>query len=86
MINSEMLAAIGEAVRRDADPGRLRAAFPGVVFSACSEDDIPARAKPVFDAGAHALYLIASPDGHCLCLTDDLSAASGVVVAGKDEE
>ena len=86
MIAEATLAAIGEAVRRDPDPASLRAAFPGIVFSACSEDDIPARAKPVFDAGAHALYLIASPDGHCLCLTDDLSAASGVVVAGKDEE
>lgn len=86
MIAESTLAAIAEAVRRNADPASLRAAFPGIVFSACSDDDIPARAKPVADAGKHLLYLIASPSSHCLSLTDDPAAASGVVVAAKVDD
>jgi len=85
-MEANMLAAIGEAVRKDADPASLRLAFPGVVFTACSDDDIPARAKPVLDVGQHALYLVGSPESHCLCLTDDLEAAHGVVVASKDDD
>ena len=85
MIAAETLDAIAAAVRRNADPASLRAAFPGIAFSACSDDDIPARAKPVFDADDYLLYLIASPSGHCLTLTNDSECVSGVVIAAKED-
>ncbi len=85
-MDSDLLTAIAEAVGKQPDAASLRARFPGIVFTECSEDDIPARARPVAEVGAYALYLVGSPDGHCLSLTADMEAAHGVVVARREDE
>lgn len=86
MIAAATLDAIAATASQTPDIGSLRAAFPGLVFTACSDDDIPARVRPVRDLGSHRLYLVACPDGHCLSLTDDGDAATGVVIATCDDE
>ncbi len=63
----------------------LRAAWPGVHFTCCSEDDIPANLEPVRLLGACNLYLVDSSD-HCLRLTSDPERATGVVLASVEEE
>lgn len=63
----------------------LRAEFPGIHVSVCSEDDIPARARPVAESKICGLYAVASGQ-HCLSLTDDLGTAAGLVVALRDED
>ena len=87
MITASTLAAIADAVRHNADLAPLRLDYPGIRFTACSEDDIPARVPSVCDAGQHLLYLVGGLNqGHCLSLTDDLDAATGVVVATKADD
>lgn len=87
MITATTLAAIADTVRHNADLAPLRLDYPGLRFTACNEDDIPARVPAVCDAGQHLLYLVGSlNNGHCLALTDDLEAATGVVVAAKADD
>ena len=85
MIAPETLSAIAAAVQIDASLVALRTTFPGVHFSECDEDDIPARIQPVLTAGDYNLYLVAS-GSHCLQLTNDEQAAAGVVVAARIDE
>jgi len=71
----------------------MRALFPGLRFSCCADDDIPARSKPVAEVGEAAdgeaplfrLYLIDASE-HCLRLTNDPELACGVVLARCDED
>jgi hypothetical protein len=77
------IAAVAET-RREETTGMLRARFPGILFTACSEEDVPARLKPVHVTETHAYFLFAGTDSHCLAFTDDFSAAMGVVVATRD--
>lgn len=63
----------------------LRQAFPGVHFSVCSDDDIPSRIPHVAENNVCRLYYVNSSD-HCLSLTNDADAASGVVVALCEED
>jgi len=83
------IAAIADAVddAMAADlPARLRAQFPGLSITVCADDDIIA-ARPVVEREGFNLYLV---DGgsHCLSLTRDADAATGVVVAwvGADDD
>lgn len=64
----------------------LRAAFPGTTISLCGEDDVPPRLAPAAENGVCRLYYVDAGD-HCLRLTTDAEAASGIVVAlcGKDD-
>ena len=64
---------------------QLRAAFPGVHFSVCSDDDMPARLPPAAGNDFCRLYYVQS-DGHCLQLSSDADAASGLVVALIDQD
>lgn len=75
MISAATLDAIAEAVKHTADTAILRQRFPGIAFSACSDDDVPARARPVGETGLYRLYLIGSANGHCIALTDDYEVA-----------
>lgn len=60
--------------------GRLRAEYPGVHFTLCMDDDIVDIARPVAGGDLFNLYLVNSSD-HCSVLTNDLAAASGIVLA-----
>lgn len=63
---------------------QLKAAFPDLHFSVCSDDDIPSRLKPLLEAEEFNLYGVGCPDGHCATLTADADSATGVVIALKD--
>jgi hypothetical protein len=58
----------------------LRQAHPGAHFTLCMDDDIVVNARPVAERPGFNVYLVNSSD-HCLVLTNDLDAASGVVLA-----
>ncbi|MEW6646565.1 MAG: DUF6129 family protein [Pseudomonadota bacterium] len=81
------LAAIAAAVDDATAPdlaARLHAQFPDLHITVCADDDIIG-ARPVLELGGFNLYLV---DGgsHCLGLTSDPAAASGVVVAWVEAE
>jgi hypothetical protein len=63
----------------------LRTAFPGKHVSVCNEDDIPPRLEPAAENRLCLIYYVASGD-HCLSLTNDAAAATGLVVALRDTE
>lgn len=63
----------------------LRTAFPGRHISVCGEDDIPPRLKPAAENAACLIYYVASGE-HCLSLTNDAAAATGIVVALRGED
>ncbi len=62
----------------------LRQAFPGVHFSVCRDDDMPARMSPAAQNAVCCLYYVSS-GGHCLSLSTDAESASGLVVALVDQ-
>ena len=62
---------------------QLRLAHPGVHFSVCSDDDIPPRLSPAAGNALCHLYYVASGE-HCLSLTNDVDAASGLAVGLRD--
>ena len=63
----------------------LRSLFSGVHFSVCSDDDIPERLTPAASNAFCRLYYVESA-GHCLQLSNDAGAASGLVVALTDQD
>lgn len=89
MISPEILAGVAELAARDgvseATVARLRQAWPGVHFTCCSEDDVPARLKPVAEGPGFGLYLVSNAE-HCVAFTDHLQAASGLVLAEVSED
>ena len=54
-------------------------------LTVCLQMDVHALAKPVYQGQGFNLYLVNSASG-CASLTNDLSQASGVVLAVCDEE
>ncbi len=62
----------------------LKADLAPLRFTHCSEDDIPANARPVAEADGFDVYLVAGGDG-CLSLTNDTAAAAGIVIAEREE-
>ena len=89
VLNPERLDAIAQSVASisTADDllACLRADYPELRFSQCSEDDIPARLQPQLAAEGFGLYLMDTRE-HCITLTNDLNAASGVVIAWRNDE
>ena len=61
---------------------QLRINFPEIHFTYCMDDDVVA-AAPVYEDAAFNLYLIDSRN-HCLCFTQDMAVATGVVLAEKE--
>lgn len=57
----------------------LRVSWPRVHFSFCSDDDI-CGVEPVKTAPGLNVYLV-DGSAHCLMLTNDLDAATGLVLA-----
>lgn len=88
MITEEQLNRISELVK--AGPiseqvvERLRGSFPDIHFTYCMDDDVVG-AKPVFEDPTFNLYLVDS-SSHCLALTQDPEAASGLVLAEIEED
>lgn len=64
---------------------RLRTDFPGLHITVCGEDDIPPR-LPAAAENAHCRLYYVDGSEHCLRLTTDDEAASGVVVALLDDD
>lgn len=60
--------------------GHLRSSFPGIHITVCGEDDIPARLRAVAGNELCQLYYVNKGE-HCLSLTDDAEAATGLAVA-----
>jgi hypothetical protein len=86
MISPAALAQVGEAVLLDPSPAALRRRFPALHFSACTEDDVNPRYRSALTVDGFALYLIAGATGHCLELTNDPEAATGLLIASLADE
>lgn len=71
--------ADGNALRPGIDR-ELRAAFPGLAFSVCDDNDIPSRIRPLITGEGFALYGI-DTSGHCAALTSDIESAGGLAIA-----
>ncbi len=63
---------------------QLRDDFPDIHFTYCMDDDVVG-ATPVFEDPVFNLYLVNS-SSHCLTLTQEMSSASGLVIAEIEEE
>jgi len=57
----------------------LREQYKPIHFTYCMDDDLPNN-SPVIEHNGFNLYLIDGRE-HCLCLTNDYEAATGIVVA-----
>ena len=89
MIPAETLTAIADAAAalpalEDAGLERLRAGWPGLHLTLCSDNDVPARLPPVLERPGFNLYLVNGSE-HCLSLTNDPAVAIGVVLAWVDQ-
>lgn len=90
MIEASLLTQVlDQVVSRANAPGDvlvkyLRSTFPGVHFTVCSDDDVPARLTAVVGNDFCKLYYVASGD-HCLSFTTEAAAATGLVVALCDD-
>jgi hypothetical protein len=85
MIPAETLTAIADAaaalpVLDDAGLAQLRAAWPGMHLTLCSDNDVPVRVPAMHQRPGFNLYLVNGSE-HCLTLTNDPEVAIGVVLA-----
>lgn len=89
MIAADTLAKVVAQVEAvglgEATVTALRQAWPGVHFTWCSEDDIPARLSPTAEGKDFGIYLVSGAE-HCVAFTDQLEAATGLVLAARSEE
>ncbi|MDD2884798.1 MAG: DUF6129 family protein [Dechloromonas sp.] len=86
MISSEKLQQVAAAARENASATALRAHFPELHFTECSEDDVSPRYKPASKLPGYALYLISGASGHCLELTNQAEAATGILIAATIDD
>jgi hypothetical protein len=86
MISAEKLSAVAAAAQEDASAAALRTRFPELHFTECSEDDVSPRYKPASTLPGYALYLISGASGHCLELTSQAEAATGILIAAVVDE
>ncbi len=88
-INADLLAAVaaraGEMELSEAGIAHLRREWPGVHFTFCGEDDVPARLNPYLEGEGFHLFLVNNAD-HCVAFTSQLEAATGIVLAVVNEE
>lgn len=83
-VTDKMIGVIDAFADGVAARERLREGWPELQFSLCSEDDVPDELAPVGETTAFRLYLL-DGNGHCLHLTSDRDAATGLVLAEKME-
>lgn len=83
MITLEQTREIAQKIARlgvdESVLATLRQEYAGIHFTYCMDDDIPNN-KPVLEQDSFNLYLVDGRE-HCLCLTCDHEAATGIVVA-----
>lgn len=79
----ELIERLGQAAGVTPALAALRATFPDLHFTECSDDDVSPRYRPVVELASHALYLVSGASGHCLTLTNDPAAATGILLAAK---
>jgi len=88
MITQEQLNSVGELLKNqpisEQVVEKLRSGFSDLRFTYCMDDDIVG-AIPVLEDQQFNLYLVNSSSS-CLSLTNDMEAASGVVIAEIEEE
>ena len=84
MIEAELVERAADRVAAEgigpATVSALREEWPDVHFTHCMEDDIDT-GRPVSERPGFAVYLVGGD--HCLALTTDHEAASGLVFAEK---
>lgn len=89
MIDAATLAQVTAKVDAiglgEATVAALRQAWPGIHFTYCSEDDIPARLNPQAKGQGFGIYLVSGAE-HCVAFTDHLEAATGLVLAADSED
>ncbi len=89
MINAGIIESSREIIQaRGLDEnciGELRRRWPGVSFTLCSEDDVPARLTPHAPGEGYAIYLVSGAE-HCVAFTEHIEAATGLVLATVSEE
>ena len=82
----QLCVALGNGnAARPGIEAELREAYPGVVFSTCSDNDIPSRVRPLAAGEGFALYGV-STSGHCASLTMQREAAGGIAIALLDDD
>lgn len=82
---AKVVAQVDTAGPGEATVAALRQAWPAIHFTCCTEGDIPGRLRPVAEGEGYGVYLV-SGAGHCVAFTDHLEAATGLVLAVRDEE
>jgi hypothetical protein len=83
MITPFQLVRVGEAALLDGRAASLRQRFPDLHFSECGEDDVSPRYQVALSVDGYDLFLITGASGHCLELTNDADAATGILIASK---
>ena len=89
VIDADLIAAVagraGELDLSEAGLAHLRREWPGIHFTFCAEDDVPARLGPAYEGRGFNLYLVTNAE-HCVAFTSQIEAASGIVVATLSED
>jgi hypothetical protein len=89
MIDTATLNAValraGELALNEASLAHLRREWPGVHFTFCNDDDVPARLTPALEGDGFNLYLVSNAE-HCIAFTDRLEAATGLVLAANSDD
>ena len=88
-LDADLLASVAarcaELDLSEASVGHLRREWPGIHFTFCGEDDVPARLNPVLEGQGFNLYLVSNAD-HCVAFTSQPEAATGIVLASVSED
>jgi hypothetical protein len=87
VIDPALIEQLADGVARqgldEAAIAALRAAHPGLHFTLCSDEDVPARLAPVAERAGFNVYLVDAGE-HCVKFTREPAQASGVVFAGTE--
>jgi hypothetical protein len=80
-----ILGAVSPRLTFDDLARQLRVSFPGIHVTVCGEDDVPARLVPAAENEHCYLYYVDASE-HCLKLTTDAEAATGIAVALRSDD
>ena len=88
-LDVDLLAAIAaraaELDLSEASVAHLRREWPGIHFTFCDDDDVPARMAPIHQGQGFKLYLVSNAE-HCVAFTSEVEAATGIVLAAVSED
>jgi hypothetical protein len=89
MIHAGILDGLGAIIRarglNETAIAELRRRWPGVSFTLCAEDDVPARLAAHASGDGYAVYLVSGAE-HCVAFTEHVEAATGLVLAAIDQD